>query len=68
MLNRMMLIPVFCGECVKSALASNTLLVEEHMVPVAEIQDEPVYQVKCSKGHGTKCLVQNVKFELLFDL
>jgi hypothetical protein len=64
----MMLIPVFCGECVKAALASNTLLVEEHMVPVAEIQDEPVYQVKCSKGHNTKCLVQHVKFELLFDL
>jgi hypothetical protein len=64
----MMLLPLICGECIKEGIEAGSLDTDEFMVPVAELRDEPVYDVTCSKGHHTECLVLHEQFELLFDL
>jgi hypothetical protein len=52
----------------KEAIDKGTEFVDEFLVPISEIKDEPIYDVNCSKGHKTQCLLMNEKFEVLFDL
>ena len=64
----MMQINLMCTECVKQSIKSGEEFVEEFMVPISGIQDSPIYDVLCKKGHKTKALLRNEKFEILFDL
>ena len=64
----MMQINLFCTECIKESIKNGDEYVEDFMVPISGAQDSPIYDVHCKKGHKTKALLRNEKFEILFDL
>ena len=64
----MMVLPLICGDCITEAVLAGRGFVDELLVPFGEVQDSPIYHVECAVGHKTKCLVENEKFELLFEL
>ncbi|MBS0587076.1 MAG: hypothetical protein JSS37_03780 [Proteobacteria bacterium] len=57
-----MKLPLICGQCMKDGLA--------HISPIAsvEFRDDGKYEVTCPKGHKSITLLQQQKFELLFDI
>ena len=57
-----MKLPLICGQCMKDDLA--------YTAPIAsvEFRDDGKYEVTCPKGHKSITLLQQQKFELLFDI
>jgi hypothetical protein len=46
----------------------NADIATAHFVASAEIQDSNLYEVQCPKGHSSYVILQQMKFELLFDI
>lgn len=67
----MMQAELICGECLLELVKKgiDNLTDEDYVLtPITEITDNGVYIVTCSKGHNISVVLQNHKFELLFEL
>ena len=64
-----MIVKLFCPKCVyektKGFDGHATL---EVPVPLTRLSDSGEYEVKCGKGHVSTVILDNVKFELLFEM
>ena len=64
-----MILRLICPKCVyeaaKKQLSSASVSVPS---PISRIADDGKYEVKCALGHESIVFVDNVKFELLFEL
>ncbi|WP_085589236.1 hypothetical protein [Thalassospira sp. MCCC 1A01428] len=62
-----MIIPLFCPRCLMEA--KNKLGTKPYIrVPISQLSDNGIYQVNCSNGHTENVILDNVKFELLFEM
>ncbi len=64
-----MLVKLFCPICAyeqTKLLSSNTTI--DVMVPLMRISDDGKYEVRCTKGHTSTVILDNIKFELLFEM
>lgn len=61
-----MKLPLTCMVCVEEIIISGTEQLPARKV--AEFNDEGQYKVECEKGHKSTFLLQEQKFELLFDI
>lgn len=64
-----MIVRLFCPKC---ALEASTKMKEsldiEVPVPVSQLADDGRYEVRCDLGHESIVILDNVKFELLFEM
>lgn len=64
-----MIVRLFCPKCAYEAAQKHLLEADiEVPVPVSRLSDNGKYQVKCGAGHVTSVTLDNLKFELLFEL
>lgn len=64
-----MIVRLFCAECVQEALERQLPCATIDVpVPVSRLADDGEYQVHCCAGHVTKVILDNLKFELLFEM
>lgn len=63
-----MIVRLFCPRCVQEATKRLPAAVVSTPVPVAELVDDGRYQVRCEAGHLATVILDNIKFELLYDL
>lgn len=67
----MMRAELICGKCLMGLVdkgLDNLTDTDYILTPIAEITDNGKYQVTCDKGHNTEVTLDNLKFELLFEL
>src|SRR5690349_15050764 len=57
---------ISCGQCLREQL-STSVEPQSEFQPV-EMTDDGCYRSKCSVGHTALTVLQNQKFEVLFDL
>lgn len=57
-----MKLPVTCAQCMQDDIA-NTMI-----TATVEFKDNGRYEIKCPKGHSSITLLQQQKFEILFDI
>jgi len=55
-------IPLICSQCMNEDVSS------AKFVALSEINDSNLYEVQCPKGHESYVVLQQQKFELLFDI
>ncbi|HCG6606972.1 TPA: hypothetical protein NJ227_004372 [Vibrio parahaemolyticus] len=64
-----MIVKLFCPTCAyeasKNLLHSTSIDVP---VPFTKINDSGTYLVECPKGHSNEVILDNIKFELLFEM
>lgn len=64
-----MIVRLFCPQCALDASKNLKGKIDiEVPVPVSQLADDGLYQVKCDKGHLGNVILGNVKFELLFEM
>jgi len=64
-----MIVRLFCPQCALDASKKLKDSIDiEVPVPVSQLADDGIYQVKCGKGHEGNVILDNVKFELLFEM
>ncbi len=64
-----MIVRLYCPQCALDASKKlKDKLDIEVPVPVSQLADDGIYQVKCGKGHVGNVILDNVKFELLFEM
>jgi hypothetical protein len=64
-----MIVKLFCPKCGYEASKSFTgFAVLPVPVPVSKLADDGIYEVRCGKGHVSTILLDNIKFELLFEM
>lgn len=64
-----MIVRLFCPRCAYEAskgFGGHAVL--EVPVPVSSLADDGKYEVRCEKGHVSSVLLDNIKFELLFEM
>jgi hypothetical protein len=54
--------PLICAECMHDDVAS------ANFIASSELSDSNTYEVRCPKGHESYVVLQQQKFELLFDI
>jgi len=64
----MMIVRLFCPSCALEATKSLPHAVIDVPTPVAALSDDDRYEVRCQKGHVNIVFLNNLKFELLFEL
>ena len=57
-----MRVPIVCAQCMQEDVAS------ARIVRLAEFSDGNSYEVECDKGHKAVVILQEQKFEILFDI
>ena len=57
-----MKLPIICSECMRQDVAS------AEMFTSLEWRDDGRYETTCPKGHSSITILQELKFELLFDI
>ena len=57
-----MKMPLICAECMHDDVAS------ANFIASSELNDNSIYEVRCPKGHQSYVVLQQQKFELLFDI
>jgi hypothetical protein len=57
-----MRLPLICAQCMSDNIESAQIL------KLAEFLDDNVYEVECPKGHRTITVLQQQKFEILFEI
>ena len=64
-----MIVRLFCPQCAfdASKALKDTIDIEVP-VPVSQLADDGIYEVRCGKGHVGNVILKNVKFELLFEM
>ena len=64
-----MIVKLFCPRCVYEATKNFNEHAElEVPVPVSRLSDDGRYEVRCRKDHVSTVTLDNVKFELLFEM
>jgi len=63
-----MIVRLFCPECALAATKKLPHAVIDVLVPIARISDDGRYEVRCQAGHINTVFLDNVKFELLFEM
>ena len=64
-----MIVRLFCPKCAFDASKNLQSRIDiEVPVPVSQLADDGIYEVKCGKGHVSNVILDNVKFELLFEI
>jgi len=64
-----MIVKLFCPICAYEASTGfNGHAVIDVPLPVSRLSDDGLYDVRCGKGHISKVTLDNVKFELLFEI
>lgn len=64
-----MIVRLFCSRCTYEATKNFGGHAEIKVpVPVSRLSDDGRYEVHCGKGHITTVILDNVKFELLFEM
>lgn len=68
----MMHLHLYCPDClvelVKQKKDFDLSMTEPIISVISELNDSGVYPVSCEKGHSGNVILNNLKFELLFDL
>lgn len=63
-----MIVKLFCPTCAyKASKNLKDRISIDVPVPVEQIKDDGKYQVKCAHGHINTVILDNIKFELLFE-
>ena len=62
-----MLVNLFCPYCAREA-AQRKDPDFEVPVPIVRLRDDGVYPVRCERGHNARVRLQNLRFELLFEM
>lgn len=64
-----MIVKLFCPRCAYEATKNfDGHAVLEVPVPLTRLSDDGEYEVHCGKGHKSTVILDNVKFELLFEM
>jgi hypothetical protein len=64
-----MIVRLFCPKCAHEVAAKRLQAASiEVPVPIARLSDNGKYKVTCDKGHTSEITLDNLKFELLFDM
>ena len=64
-----MIVKLFCPICASEAAKEfNGYTVLEVPLPVSRLSDDGMYGICCAKGHKSKIILDNIKFELLFEI
>ncbi len=63
-----MIIRLFCPECALAATKKLPHATIDVPVPIARVSDDGRYEVRCQAGHVNTVYLDNVKFELLFEM
>ena len=63
-----MIVRLFCPECAVAAAKKLPYAEIEVPVPIARLADDGRYEVRCQAGHLNTVFLDNVKFELLFEM
>lgn len=64
-----MIVKLFCPKCVyENAKGFDGHATLDVPVPLTRLSDSGEYEVKCGKGHISSVILDNVKFELLFEM
>lgn len=64
-----MIIRLFCPRCAQEAKENiKNNIAFEVPVPVSTLSDDGKYEVHCKRGHRSKVILDNIKFELLFEM
>jgi len=64
-----MIVRLFCPQCAHEAtknFVGHTVL--DVPVPISSLSDDGQYEVECEKGHVSAVILDNIKFELLFEM
>lgn len=69
----MMILRLFCPKCAYDAAKEKELRGFSHIcidvpMPVSQPRDDGKYRIQCAAGHTSEITVDNIKFELLFEL
>ncbi len=62
-----MLVNLFCPYCAREA-AQRKDPDFEVPVPIVRLRDDGVYPVRCGRGHNARVRLENLRFELLFEM
>ncbi|MGR2942930.1 hypothetical protein ABMX92_18365 [Vibrio vulnificus] len=57
-----MKLPITCSHCMREDIASAGI------IATVEFRDNGRYEIRCAKGHSSITLLQQQKFEILFDI
>lgn len=57
-----MKLPITCAQCMQEDIANAMI------VGTVEFRDDGRYEIKCPQGHSSTTLLQQQKFEILFDI
>jgi hypothetical protein len=64
-----MIVKLFCPMCAYEATKGfDGYTVLEVPLPVSRLSDDGMYETCCAKGHISKVILDNIKFELLFEI
>jgi hypothetical protein len=63
-----MIVRLFCPQCTFEATKGLPRSVVPVLSPVSRLSDNGEYEVTCSVGHVSTVVLDNLKFELLFDM
>ncbi len=64
-----MIVRLFCPQCALDASKNLKGRIDiEVPVPISQLADDGIYEVKCGKGHIGSVILDNIKFELLFEM
>jgi hypothetical protein len=65
-----MLLDLICFDCIMEQVGKgvpNEVAGEPIMTPFEEVNNTGIYEVKCSNGHKSKTIIDNIDFEILFE-
>lgn len=64
-----MIIRLFCPQCGYESIQKNeSFTTLDTPVPIVQIAEDGKYEVVCEKGHHATVVLNNLKFELLFEI
>lgn len=63
-----MIIRLFCPVCTLEAAKKGLPSCVDVPMPISQVVDDGRYKVRCDAGHETTVLLDNLKFEILFEM
>lgn len=63
-----MIIRLFCPYCAMAASKQLPHGVTDCSMPIAGVTDDGKYRLRCEVGHESEVILDNIKFELLFEM
>ena len=63
-----MIVRLFCPVCALAATKKLPHAEIEVPLPIASVSDDGRYEIRCQAGHLSTVFLDNLKFELLFEM